>query len=127
MKILFCGDVVGRSGRNVISEYIPQLKSSLNLDFIIVNGENSAHGFGITEKICEEMFSFGVDVITLGNHSFDNINIIDYINKTDKLIRPLNYKDAAGNGYCITECMGIKIMVVNLLGSLNFSRYLFIF
>ncbi len=118
MKILFCGDVVGRSGRSVIKEQIPKLKASLNLDFIIVNGENSAHGFGITEKICEEMFSLGIDVVTLGNHSFDNKNIEDYIDKTPNLIRPLNYKQAHGNGFCIVECNSLKIMVVNLLGSL---------
>ncbi len=118
MKILFCGDVVGRSGRDVIKNYIPSLKSSLNLDFIIINGENSAHGFGITDKICEDIFSLGVDVITLGNHSFDNKNIIGYIVKTPNLIRPLNYKNSEGNGFCILECSNLKIMVVNLLGTL---------
>lgn len=118
MKILFCGDVVGKSGRNVIEEYLPKLKSSLSLDFIIVNGENSAHGFGITDKISESMFNHQVDVITLGNHAFDNKNIVEYINQEPKLIRPLNYKNSAGNGYMILNHNGVKVMVINLLGTL---------
>ena len=71
LRILFIGDVMGRSGRAAIARYIPQLREKWTLDFIIVNGENAAGGFGITESICEEMLSCGVDCITLGNHAFD--------------------------------------------------------
>ncbi|MDR2007667.1 MAG: TIGR00282 family metallophosphoesterase [Alphaproteobacteria bacterium] len=118
MKILFCGDVVGKSGREVLAQYLPSLKEELNLDIIIVNGENSAHGFGITQGIAEDMFALGVDVITLGNHSFDNPNIMDYITTQPKLIRPLNYVNAAGQGYYILNHKNTKILVINLLGKL---------
>ena len=71
MKILFCGDVVGRSGREAIATHVPDLRKKLKLDFVIANGENAAHGFGLTEKTAAELFSAGVDVITGGNHSWD--------------------------------------------------------
>ncbi|MDR0483824.1 MAG: TIGR00282 family metallophosphoesterase [Alphaproteobacteria bacterium] len=118
MKILFCGDVVGRSGREVLNKYLPELKSSLNLDLIIVNGENSAHGFGITQSIAEDIFKLGADIITLGNHSFDNQNILEYIAKQPKLIRPINYKNSTGEGLYVLEHNGFKVLVVNLLGKL---------
>ncbi|MCL2567638.1 MAG: TIGR00282 family metallophosphoesterase [Alphaproteobacteria bacterium] len=118
MKILFCGDVVGKSGRTVLSKYLPDLKTSLNLDIIIVNGENAAHGFGITQGIAEDIFNLGVDVITLGNHSFDNQNIIEYIANQPRLIRPINYIDSAGNGFYILNYKSYKVLVINLLGKL---------
>ena len=76
MKILFCGDVVGRSGREAVLDNLPRLRDELAPDFILVNGENAAHGFGITDKICEQMFEAGVDVITGGNHIWDKADII---------------------------------------------------
>ena len=79
MRILLCGDVVGRSGRDAIVGKIPNLRSRLGLDFVIVNGENAAHGFGITDKICEAFFAAGVDVITTGNHVWNRREIKDYI------------------------------------------------
>jgi len=71
MRLLFCGDIVGRSGRDVVVEHVPRLRRELGLDFVIVNGENAAAGFGITEKICNEFYAAGIDVISTGNHVWD--------------------------------------------------------
>ena len=79
MRILFCGDVVGRSGRDAIADHLPRLREALKLDFVIVNGENAAHGFGITEKICEILFQAGADCITGGNHSWDKPEIATFM------------------------------------------------
>ncbi|MFB3103099.1 MAG: YmdB family metallophosphoesterase, partial [Alphaproteobacteria bacterium] len=81
MNILFCGDVVGRAGRDVVIELLPDLRRRLALDFVIVNGENAAGGFGITEKICAELFELGVDVISGGNHSWDQREAIGFIDR----------------------------------------------
>lgn len=120
MKILFCGDVVGRTGRDAIMGNLPYLKKKLDLDFIIVNGENSAHGFGITPKICEEFFDIGVDVVVLGNHTWDQKEIIPYIDKQNRLLRPLNYPEGtAGKGFGIYENRkGQKILVAQVMGRL---------
>jgi len=91
MKLMFCGDVLGRSGRDAVVERVPLLRQSLSLDFVVVNGENAAHGFGITPKICEEFFAAGVDVITLGNHSWDQREIIPYLDAEPRVLRPRNY------------------------------------
>jgi len=116
MNILIIGDIVGISGVNKVKEILPKLKKDNNIDFIIANGENSADGMGITSKIFKELILAGVDVVTMGNHTWgkkDIFNIID--NK--KLLRPANYpKDVVGNGYGIYECNGKKIAVINLIG-----------
>ena len=116
MKILIIGDIVGISGVNKVKEILPKLKKDKNIDFVIANGENSADGMGITSKIFKELIIAGVDVVTMGNHTWgkkDIFNIID--NK--KLLRPANYpKDVVGNGYGIYECNGKKIAVINLIG-----------
>ena len=116
MRIIFLGDVVGKSGRLVVGQYLPILKNEYNPDFIILNGENASHGFGILPNHCEEFFEKGVDVITLGNHAFDKPQIIDYINKEKKLLRPLNYITEDGEPFGIYSINNYKIMVVNLLG-----------
>ena len=112
MKILICGDVVGRSGREVIEKHIPIVRNNESIDFVIVNGENAANGFGITKKICENFYSFGVDAITTGNHVWDQKEIIDYINGDKRLLRPLNYpKSSPGNSYGIYSTFkGIYVM-----------------
>lgn len=115
MKILIVGDIVGRPGRNTLKEYLEKYKS--RYDFIIVNGENSAAGFGITENIAEEFFSWGVDVITGGNHSWDKKEIYEYLDKSDSLLRPYNYPEGvAGKGYTVKEKDGVKIAVISLQG-----------
>ena len=91
MNILFCGDVVGRAGREVVTQHLPHLKKQLQLDFIIVNGENAANGFGITKEICENLYESGADVITTGNHVWDQKEIIGQIDNDPRLLRPANY------------------------------------
>lgn len=117
MKILFCGDIVGRTGRDVIIEHLPSLRRSLDLDFVIVNCENAAAGFGVTEKICTDLFDAGVDVLTGGNHSWDNKDIISKIDKHPRLLRPLNFPQGTpGRGYnTYTLPSGKKVTVVNVM------------
>ncbi len=118
MIVLFIGDVMGRSGREALEKYLPLLKDKLTPDVIIVNGENAAHGRGITGKICENFFDLGVDVITTGNHVWDQREVLKYINKQPRLIRPANYpkQTTPGNGLYLHELMdGRKILVVNML------------
>ncbi|MDJ0971926.1 MAG: YmdB family metallophosphoesterase, partial [Kiloniellales bacterium] len=79
MRILFCGDVNGRSGREAVAEHVPRLRRKLDLDFVIANGENAAGGFGITAKVCQELFAAGIDVITGGNHSWDQREALNFI------------------------------------------------
>jgi hypothetical protein len=120
MRLLFCGDVVGRCGRRAICEFIPGLRQRLKLDFVIVNGENASHGFGISAEICRAFYDAGVDVVTTGNHVWDRREIIDYIDRDDRLLRPLNYPEgtpglgaqvyAGGNGH--------KVMVLQVMGRL---------
>lgn len=116
MKILLIGDIIGTSGVNKVKENLPKIIKEKEIDFVIANGENSADGMGITSKIFKDLIVSGVDVVTMGNHTWgkkDIFNIID--NK--KLIRPANYpKDTVGNGYGIYECKGKKIAVINLIG-----------
>ena len=91
MKILFCGDVVGRSGRDAVLAHLPTLRQQLDPDFIVVNGENAAGGFGITSEICKQFYAAGVDVITGGNHSWDNREILTHIDGDPRLLRPCKW------------------------------------
>ena len=117
MKILFCGDVVGKSGRTVLSGVLPKIQDQFKPDMIIVNGENAAHGFGLTPKLYQSFLRQGVDVVTLGNHSFDKADINDSLVQETNLIRPMNYpENTIGHGFCIVEKKGIRICVAQLLG-----------
>ncbi len=120
MKILFCGDVVGRAGRKVIGECLPDLRRRLELDFVIVNGENAAHGFGITAKICEEFYAAGADMITTGNHVWDQREIIDTIDDDPKLLRPINFPEGTpGRGAGIYQAPGgRRVLVIHPMGRL---------
>src|SRR5208337_3565534 len=91
MRLLFIGDVVGRSGRTAVAQQAPLLRARWNLDFIIVNGENAAGGFGLTESIFEEFLAAGVDAVTLGNHAFDQREALVFIERQPRLIRPANF------------------------------------
>jgi metallophosphoesterase (TIGR00282 family) len=115
-----CGDVVGKSGRQAILENIEDLRARLKADFVMVNGENAAHGFGITEKICKSFYEVGVDVITTGNHVWDQRELMNYIDSDPKLLRPINYpKGTPGAGFGIFKAAtGKKVMVMNLMGRL---------
>lgn len=117
MRLLFCGDVVGRSGRDAISDHLPRLREELSLDFVVVNGENAAHGFGITEKICEGMFEAGADCITGGNHSWDKPEIAPFMDRDRRMLRPINFPDGTpgrGVGEFVTA-RGAKVKVINVM------------
>ncbi len=118
MKILFCGDAVGQSGRTMIFNTVPALRRQLNLDFVVTNGENAAHGFGLTPKLYQAFLDHGSDVITLGNHAFDKQDINPVLENPDSvLIRPLNYpENTIGRGFCIRTVNGVRIAVLQLLG-----------
>ena len=119
MRILFCGDVVGRSGREAITRHLQHLRGQLALDFIVVNGENAAGGVGITEEICKEIYAAGADVITTGNHVWDKREIIATIDRDPKLLRPQNFpKGTPGRGAGIYPAGAKKVMVLNVMGRL---------
>lgn len=90
MRILFIGDVVGRSGRRAVEQHLPTLRRRYAIDFVVVNGENAAGGFGITETIYEGLLDAGADAVTLGNHAFDQREALVFIERAERLIRPLN-------------------------------------
>lgn len=115
MRILFCGDIVGRSGREAVQEHIPRILQDLKIDFVIVNAENAAHGFGITKGICQDLYKVGVDVITTGNHIWDQKEIISYIDQDKRLLRPINYPPTTpGRGYTIVpNRRGKDVLVIN--------------
>tara|TARA_Y100000589_G_scaffold37630_1_gene31460 strand:- start:115 stop:918 length:804 start_codon:yes stop_codon:yes gene_type:complete len=117
MKILICGDVVGRSGREIVEKEIPILRKKEKIDFVVLNGENAASGFGITKKICEKFYSIGIDVITSGNHIWDQKEILDYINKDLRLLRPCNFPmNSPGSGYGTYKIDNGKIIcVINVM------------
>ena len=120
MRVIFIGDVFGKPGRRAIREAIPFLKKTYSPDFILLNGENAAHGAGITEKISQELFSYGVDVITGGNHSFDKRKFLDKFDDFPFLLRPANFPQGApGKGYVVVEKNGLKLGVVNLQGRIG--------
>lgn len=118
MRILFVGDVVGRSGRDAVIKHLAGLKKDLKIDVTIVNGENSAHGVGITKDICAEIYEAGADVITTGNHAWAQREIIPYFDRDPKLLRPINFpKGTMGNGLYIHQTAdGQKIAVINAMG-----------
>ncbi|GAB6053196.1 TIGR00282 family metallophosphoesterase [Magnetospira thiophila] len=120
MRILYCGDVVGKAGRRAIETHLPGLRDHLKLDCVVVNGENAAHGFGITQDICESFFKLGVDVITTGNHVWDQREVIAYIGSEPRLIRPLNVQEGTpGLGATqVTLGNGRKVLVVEVMGRL---------
>jgi len=120
MKVLYIGDVVGKSGRKAVHEHLPRLRDELALDFVVVNGENAAHGFGITGAICEKFFEIGVDVVVTGNHAWDQREIIDYIQNEPRLLRPVNYPEGTpGRGFGVFETRGgKKAMVIQAMGRL---------
>lgn len=117
MKVLFCGDVVGRAGREAVATHVPRLRQGLGLDFVIANGENATHGFGITAKHCQELYDSGVDVITTGNHVWNQREIIAYIDGDPRLLRPHNYpKGTPGRGCALfTLPDGRKLLVLQLM------------
>lgn len=117
MNLLFIGDIVGKSGRDVVSSLLYSLKKEYNIDLVIANGENSAHGKGITLKIYNELIGCGVDYITMGNHTFSKSEITNYMDEMDRLIVPYNHsKRTTNNYYKIISFKGIKFCLTNILG-----------
>lgn len=118
MRFLFLGDIVGRTGRDAVIELLPSLRRRWALDLVVVNGENSAGGFGITEKICEDLIDAGADAITLGNHAFDQKDTLVFIERQERLIRPLNFpKGTPGRGAILIRARnGADVLVVNAMG-----------
>ncbi|HVM84649.1 MAG TPA: TIGR00282 family metallophosphoesterase [Candidatus Binatia bacterium] len=120
MRILFCGDLVGRSGRDVVVERLPALRADLGLDLVVANGENAAGGFGITQKICDELYKAGVDCITTGNHVWDQKETVSFIGGDPRLLRPVNFPAGTpGKGSGVYQtARGKKVLVANLMGRL---------
>jgi metallophosphoesterase (TIGR00282 family) len=117
MRILFCGDVMGRVGREAVITRVPELRKKLSLDFVAINGENAAGGYGITDKLCQEFYAAGVDCITTGNHVWDQRELIGTIDGDPKLLRPLNFpKGTPGRGANVyTTRTGRKVLVANVM------------
>jgi metallophosphoesterase (TIGR00282 family) len=118
MRLLFLGDIVGRTGRNAIVQRLPGLIADLKIDFTVINGENSAGGFGITEEITDAILDAGADAITLGNHSWDQREALVFIERQPRLIRPVNYPAGTpGRGANLLEGRnGHRVLVVNVMG-----------
>src|SRR5450432_3101158 len=123
MRLAFFGDVIGRPGREALGLHLPGLRRRLGLEFVVVNAENAAAGFGITEATARELFDAGADCLTLGNHSWDQKEALTYIVREPRLIRPLNYpalSDVPGRGAQLFETeRGRRVLVINLLGRVN--------
>jgi hypothetical protein len=118
-KILFVGDVVGGPGRRTLLGLLPALRETHAPDFVVVNGENAAGGIGITPKLARELFDAGVDVITLGNHTYRHREVWPYLDAQPRIVRPANYlRTQPGRGTCVVERDGVSLGVVNLSGNL---------
>lgn len=115
MRVLFIGDVVGSMGREMITEYLPRLKKKFRPQVTIVNGENAAAGRGITEKIYKKFLQDGVDVVTMGNHTWDNRDIFEFIDQAKKMVRPANFPDGTpGQGIVFVKVNHLELAVINM-------------
>jgi 2',3'-cyclic-nucleotide 2'-phosphodiesterase len=120
MRLLFIGDVVGRPGREALAAAMPELRSERMPDLVVVNGENSAGGVGVTKETAEEIFAAGADVITLGNHTYRHRDVYPYLNSESRIIRPVNFPEAnPGRGHTVVDAAGMRIAVVNLSGQMH--------
>lgn len=118
VNVLFIGDIVGKSGRQIVKALIPKIIEQYKIEFVIANAENAAGGFGITEKVAEELFSYGIDIITTGNHVWDKKESIPFIAKESRILRPLNYPPGVpGTGVIVTKTKkGNSVAVLNVSG-----------
>jgi len=118
INVLFIGDIVGEAGRQVVKENITALKNEYQLDLVIANGENAAHGKGISERVYNNLLDYGIDVITMGNHTFSKDAIYRFIDDADNLVRPLNIEPLdIGNRYKIIDIKGVSLCIFNVLGN----------
>ena len=117
MRILFLGDIIGKPGRDAVAAELSGLRTRLKLDLVIANGENAAHGFGLTRVIAEEFFAMGIDVISSGNHWADQKEILTYIDTEDRILRPRNYpKGTPGRGANLYHTPSGSVLVINVMG-----------
>jgi calcineurin-like phosphoesterase len=117
MKFLIIGDIVGASGVNALKNHVPSIVKNEGIDFIIINGENISHGKGMNQNHYKWLMSLGANVITMGNHTWNNRQIFDYIDESNSIVRPYNYgKEYPGKGYVTVNYNGLKITVFQMLG-----------
>lgn len=117
LKIAFIGDIVGRPGRKIIKENLDRLRELYKIDFVIANGENASHGFGLTIKNANELFNCGIDLLTGGNHSWDKKKDMLVLLETKPVLRPDNYpEEVPGTGVKVVDVNGVKLAVINLMG-----------
>ena len=117
MNILFIGDIIGKLGRQLTRQLLPELKKKYSPDLIIANGENSAHGYGITEKVYKELIEMGIEVITMGNHVWDKKELVKNIDKLPEVVRPANYPpQVPGKGHLVLNVKGTRVGILNLVG-----------
>jgi metallophosphoesterase (TIGR00282 family) len=118
VRLLFVGDIVGSPGRHAVESLLPGLRERYQPDFVVVNGENSAGGLGITSKIARALYRAGVDAITLGNHTYRHAEVYEFLDSDDRIVRPANYpKGNPGKGHTVVEKGGVRLAVVNLSGT----------
>ncbi len=118
MKVLFVGDVVGGIGRRTLAALLPGIRDAHQPDFVVVNGENSAGGVGITEKTARDLLNAGADAITLGNHAYRHREVYELLDREPRIVRPSNYpKGSPGHGSTVVERDGVRLGVVNLSGT----------
>lgn len=121
MRILTVGDIVGKTGLQKLKDTLPKIVKENNIDFVVVNGENAADGMGLTEKMYREILSLGVNVVTMGNHTWGKKEIFNFI-EDKHIVRPANYSNNnPGKGYDVYECKGKTIAVINLIGRTTMS------
>ena len=119
LRILFVGDIVGGIGRRTLLALLPELRERYELAFVIANGENIAGGLGITPKVADELFAAGVDVITLGNHTYRHREIYPYLDAQERILRPANFlRSQPGHGWCVVSRGEVRLGVVSLSGNL---------
>ncbi|MEZ5775525.1 MAG: TIGR00282 family metallophosphoesterase [Hyphomicrobiaceae bacterium] len=125
MRIVMLGDIVGRAGRQAVVECLPELRERYRADVIVVNGENAAGGFGITEAITEELLLAGADAVTLGNHAFDQREALVFIERQERLVRPINFPPGTpGRGSALVRtASGADVLVVNAMGRVFMGEY----
>ncbi len=124
LRLLLLGDVFGRPGRRILKKKLPDLRRERGIDLVVANGENAAGHAGITPEVAEEIFSSGVDVITLGDHAWDRREIIPVIEQMGRLIRPANYPPGCpGSGWTVIRVEGARVAVISLLGRVFFSLH----
>lgn len=124
MRLLFLGDIVGQPGKAIVAEKMPGLMEQYRPDLVIANAENIANGRGLTPKLAEQLFDAEIDILTTGNHVWDNREIFGYIDNERRIVRPANFpKGAPGLGYTLVKAANVKVAVVNLMGRVFMGEY----